>query len=100
MHDRLRRLGALPARDENGPAEDAMAERKPLNKQNLLTLVSLAILVGTEVFGVALAAGWAIAGLFELGATVSYVLMGTFSLAAAWGLFKFMKAAAHYEPVR
>ena len=57
---------------------------KTLNVSNLITVISLSILVGTEVFGVALASGWAIAGLFELGATISYVLMAIFSAVQAF----------------
>ena len=37
------------------------------SRRNLITIVSVLILIGTEVFGVALAAGWALAGIFELG---------------------------------
>ena len=37
------------------------------------------IFIATEVFGVAIAGG-AIAGLFELGHAVGFVLMGLFSL--------------------
>ena len=46
----------------------------------VLTLISVMILVGAEVFGVAIAGGWALAGLFELGDVFGYVLMGVFSL--------------------
>lgn len=72
---------------------------KRLNLGNLLTVISVAILVGTEIFGVAIASGWAIAGLFELGSNVSYGLMAFFSLFAAYGLFHFVKAAAQHEPI-
>ncbi|MGJ3262554.1 MAG: hypothetical protein ACFE0R_04890 [Salinarimonas sp.] len=57
------------------------------------------ILVGVEVFGVALAAGWAIAGLFELGDTVSYVLMALFSVLGLWMMWGFWKKAVSIEPV-
>ena len=50
----------------------------------MLTLASLMVLVGIEVFAVALSGGWAIAGLFDLGERVGHVLMGVFSLFAAW----------------
>lgn len=64
---------------------------------SLLTVISLVILVGTEVFGVALVSGWAIAGLFELGAVVSYVLMAVFSVAAAWAMMHFTRGAMKIE---
>ena len=38
------------------------------------------ILIGVEVFGVALAGAWALAGLLELGTVADYALTGLFSL--------------------
>jgi hypothetical protein len=76
-----------------------MADR-PLNTRNLITVVSVAILVGTELIGVALAAGWAIAGLFQLGKGVEYALMGLFAGLGAYGLFLFVKQAMRIEPIR
>lgn len=73
---------------------------KTLNVSNLITVISLSILVGTEVFGVALASGWAIAGLFELGATISYILMAVFSAAGVWAMIGFVKGALKVEPAR
>lgn len=67
--------------------------------KNLVTVVSVMILVGTEVFAVALALGWALAGLFELGDTISYVLMGLFSLAGLYLLWGFWKKAISIEPI-
>ena len=57
------------------------------------------ILVGTEVFGVALAAGWAIAGLLELGSTFEYILMGLFSLIGAYILLALWRKAIAIEPI-
>ena len=71
-----------------------------INTKNMITLVGIAILVGTEVFAVALAAGWAIAGLFQLGMTVGYTLMAIFSALAAYGLWAFMKKAVAVERAR
>jgi len=73
---------------------------RDINWTNLLTVVSVLILIGTEVFGVALAAGWALAGLFELGDTVGHVLMGLFSLAALYVVYMLWRRAAHIEPIR
>lgn len=70
------------------------------NTRNLVTVVSVMILVGAEVFGVALAAGWAIAGLFELGETISYVLMALFSVAGLYLMWGFWKKAISVEPVK
>ncbi len=76
------------------------AERHPFNWQNLLTVISVLILVGAEVFGVAFAAGWAIAGLFELGDIVGYVLMVLFSLLGLYALVLLGRRALHVEPLR
>ena len=67
------------------------------NTRNLVTVVSLGILVGTELIGVALAAGWAIAGLLGLGQHVGWALMALFGLLGAYGLWKFMARAVKVE---
>ncbi len=71
-----------------------------MNTRNLVTIVSIMILVGTEVFGVAIAAGWALAGMFELGDTVGHVLMGLFSLLALYVMVQLWKRATAIEPIR
>ena len=48
-----------------------MADVVPINWTNAVTLLSVAILVGTELVGAGAAAGWAIGGLFQLGETRS-----------------------------
>ncbi|MEH3144601.1 MAG: hypothetical protein PGN34_04465 [Methylobacterium frigidaeris] len=58
------------------------------------------VLVGIEVFGVALAAGWAIAGIFELGDLVGHVLMVAFSLLALWLMIQLWRRASTLEPIR
>ncbi len=65
--------------------------------RSLFTLVSLMVLVGIEVFAVALSGGWAIAGLFELGQTIGYVLMGLFSVLGAYLMLQLWRRAAHAE---
>lgn len=71
-----------------------------MNTRNLITIVSMMVLVGTEVFAVAIAAGWALAGLFDLGDTVGHVLMGVFSLVAAWVMLQLWRRATSIEPLR
>jgi hypothetical protein len=73
---------------------------KPVNRKNLTTILCAAILIGTEVFGLAFAAGWAIAGIFELGAAVQYGLMGLFSLGGLYIMAKFVQMADKVEPIR
>lgn len=74
-------------------------QQSRLNRQNLLTIVSVMILVGAEVFGVAFAAGWAIAGLFELGQVAAYVLKTIFALMGAWTMLLFWRRAVQVEPI-
>lgn len=73
-----------------------MAARQT-NWRNLILVVSLGILIAVELFGVALASGWALAGLFELGAIVSYVLMALFSLLAGYAMVNLMRRVLKIE---
>jgi predicted membrane channel-forming protein YqfA (hemolysin III family) len=73
---------------------------EPQNRtRNLITIISVLILIGTEVFGVALSAGWAIAGLFELGETMAYVLMGLFSLLGLYAMLALWRSSVRVEPI-
>jgi hypothetical protein len=76
-----------------------VAQAKSTNLRNLITVISIMILVGAELFGVAISAGWAIAGLFELGDIVSYVLMGLFSLLALYFLVNLWRRCVAVEPI-
>jgi hypothetical protein len=71
-----------------------------INTRNLITVVSVGILVGTEVVGVALAAGWALAGLFGLDQHVGWALMALFGAMGMYGLYRFMQRAVQLEPIR
>ncbi len=71
-----------------------------MNIRNLVTILSAAILIGAEVFGIAFAAGWAIAGIFELGRTVQFGLMGLFSLVGLYVMVRFVQHANRIEPIR
>ncbi|PTM40763.1 hypothetical protein [Bosea sp. 124] len=73
-----------------------MAARQT-NWRNLIMVISLGILIAVELFGVALASGWALAGLFELGAIVSYVLMALFSLLAGYAMINLMRRVLKVE---
>jgi hypothetical protein len=70
-----------------------------MNGRNVITVISIMILVGAEVFGVAISAGWAIAGLFELGPIIGYVLMGLFSLFALYILVNLWRRCVAVEPL-
>jgi len=63
----------------------------------LFTVISVAVLVGTEVMGAALAAGWALAGLIELGPTLTYVMMAIFVAGGIALLVMFVRSALRVE---
>ena len=77
-----------------------MADLKPINWTNVVTLTSVAILVGVELAGTGWAAGWALGGLFALGPVLSHSLEGAFVLLSFVGLYYFMRAALQAEPIR
>ena len=77
-----------------------MPTNSPVNWTNALTLVSVAILVGTELIGAGAAAGWAIGGLAQVGDVWTHILEGAFVLLALVGLFYFLRAALDHEPIR
>jgi hypothetical protein len=87
-----------PLREDEG--ECALADAAPINWTNAMTLLCVAILVGTELVGAGAAAGWAIGGLFQLGDTVTRALEGLLILMALTGLFYFLRAAVAHEPIR
>jgi hypothetical protein len=76
-----------------------LAQAKPVNWRNFITVMSIMILIGTEVFGVAIASGWAIAGLFELGPVFGYVLMALFCLFGAWLMVQLWRRCTAVEPL-
>jgi hypothetical protein len=80
--------------------EFRLAADAPINWTNALTLISVAILVGTELIGAGAAAGWAIGGLFQFGDLLTHVLETFFILLALTGLYFFLRAAVRHEPVR
>ncbi|GGH30496.1 hypothetical protein GCM10007036_41120 [Alsobacter metallidurans] len=71
-----------------------------LNTKNLTTIVSVGILVGTEVIGLALAAGWGLAGIFQLGTAYEYAFMAIFTVLGMYALYRFMQRAVKVEPIR
>ena len=78
----------------------ATASLKPINWLNVSTLVSVAILVGTELIGAGFAAGWAIGGLFALGPLLTHGLEAVLVLLALTGLYVFLRAATGHEKLR
>jgi len=77
-----------------------MVANASINWTNTLTLISVAILVGTELIGAGAAAGWAIGGLFQIGDLMTHALETVFIALALAGLYFFLRAAERHEPVR
>jgi hypothetical protein len=77
-----------------------VAVSRPINWTNAVTLLSVAVLVGTELVGAGAAAGWAIGGLFQLGDVITRALEGVLVLIALTALFYFLRAALAHEPIR
>ena len=66
--------------------------------QNVLTVVSAAILISAEVFGAAFAGSWALANLLAIGALGARVLDGVFMLCGIAVMVQFVRAAHRVEP--
>jgi hypothetical protein len=70
-----------------------------INWLNLTTVGSAAILVGTMIFGLAYATGWALGGFLGLGDLGAYFFEAVFLLIAAAGMLAFLRSAIAAEPV-
>jgi hypothetical protein len=66
--------------------------------ENVLTVVSAAILIAAEVFGAAFAGSWAIANLLSLGIYGARLLDGLFVLCGIVVMVQFVRAASRVEP--
>jgi len=66
--------------------------------QNLLTVISAAILIGAEVFGAAFAGGWAVANLLDLGPYGVHIMQGLFFLCGIAVMVAFIRNARRVEP--
>ena len=77
-----------------------MHAKGSVNWINVLTIVSVAVLVGTELVGAAGAAGWAIGGLFQLGELLTHILEVALILLAVFGLTRFLHAVVGHEQLR
>jgi hypothetical protein len=75
-----------------------MAQGRRIHWLNVLTVLSAAILIAAEVFGVAFAAGWAISNLFQLGDYVGHILQGLFFLVGLFVMVQFVRNARKVEP--
>lgn len=77
-----------------------MAETpRRLNPTNAITIISAAILVGTEVFVGAFAGGWAISNLLGLTGWWIYLFQGIGVALATAALVSFVRRANRVEPI-
>jgi uncharacterized membrane protein len=65
---------------------------------NVVTVVSAAILISSEVFGAAFAGGWAIADLLGLGNYGVYILQAVFFALGLAVMIAFLRRATGVEP--
>ena len=63
----------------------------------MFTVISVTVLVGTEILGAALAGGWALAGFMDLGPLFAYVLMAIFGAGGLALLSMFVRSALRVE---
>jgi hypothetical protein len=70
-----------------------------LNSRNLMTIVSVTILVGAEILGAALALGWALGGVFELSELWRQIMIGIFLAGGVYAMYRFFRHAASVEPI-
>jgi hypothetical protein len=66
--------------------------------QNVLTVLSAAILIAAEVFGAAFAGGWAVANLLDLGPYGEHIMQGVFFALGIVVMAAFIRAAQRVEP--
>ncbi len=66
--------------------------------KNVLTVISAAILIGSEVFGAAFAGGWAVANLLELGRYGEHIVQGIFFACGVAVMVAFIRSAQRVEP--
>jgi hypothetical protein len=75
-----------------------LPRRRRVLWQNVLTVVSAAILISAEVFGAAFAGSWAIANLLALGTVGAHALDAAFVLIGIVVMVQFVRAAQRVEP--
>ena len=86
-------------RPKGSHLSDVIVRKRRINWRNLLTVISVTVLVGTEVLAAALAGGWALAGLLDQGPLVEYAFMAAFTVLGLWGMTKFVRSALAIEPI-
>lgn len=77
----------------------AQQKKKKINWANTTTIVSVTILVGTELVGMTWAAGWALGGIFDLPPLFRRIFEISGTLAGLVGLYYFVRSALKAEPI-
>src|SRR3569832_160254 len=77
---------------------EKMAQGRRIVWQNVLTVISAAILIGAEVFGAAFAASWAIATLADLVSFCARILDVIFVIGGVVVVAQFIRNAHRIEP--
>ena len=75
-----------------------MAEKR-LNRQNTITVICAAILVGTEIIAAALALGWALGGLTGWGKEFTMGLVAVCLAVGCYMTYRFVVGAMKVEPI-
>ena len=75
-----------------------MSTGRRIRWDNVSTVVSAAILLGAELIGAGLAAGWALAALFQASLMWEIIFEGAFALLAVYGIYRFVVKAKSVEP--
>jgi hypothetical protein len=79
----------------NKPATPA---GRRINWPSVITVVSAAVLIGAEVFGIAYAGGWALATLFGFEDIGQRLVEGALVLLGAYIMYVFIRHAMLVEP--
>jgi hypothetical protein len=93
----LEGAGAKP--DGRGKMAAQGQSKGRINWLNGITVISAAVLIGTEIVGAGIATGWAIAGFFSLGDIGAYVLEALFGVGALAVVIAFVRSAVRIEPL-
>ena len=89
---------SAPTNRNHAMSQPSLTGDRKLAWQNVLTVVSAAILIGAEVFGAAFAGGWAVATQLELGEYGVHILQGIFFIAGIAVMVAFLRSARRVEP--
>lgn len=75
-----------------------MSTGRRIRWDHVSTVASAAILLGAELIGAGLAAGWAIAALFNANWVWELIFEGTLAVLAIYGIYRFVMKAKSVEP--